>query len=156
MGNMQSEREPWQRVAAAVLARRAARGWTQVDVATNGSLSLDRVQAIEGAKRASYRAGTIAALERGLEWEYGSISAILAGGEPIPKEQQAPPDPGPAESDDGGYDSPIERGLVDALLDEIERDPRKQARLRRILAERGHEPNPNSSNGDNSAGREVS
>lgn len=60
------------------------------------------------------------------------------------------------ESEGDQYVSPVERGLVDALLDEIERDPRKRARLRRILAGRGHEPNPDSSDGDNPAGREVS
>lgn len=86
---MQADTKAWQRVAEAVTARRARRNWTQIDVATRGPLSLDRVQAIEGAKRPTYRAGTIAALERALEWEYGSVEAILVGGEPTPLEDSA-------------------------------------------------------------------
>lgn len=81
---MQAEPEAWRRVADAVIARRAHRGWTQIDVATKGAFSLDRVQTIEGAKRTRYRAGTIAALERALEWEHGSVEALLSGGEPTP------------------------------------------------------------------------
>lgn len=77
-----SPQEAWRGVAEAIVRRRAERGWTQMDIASRGPLSLDRVQSLEGAKRTSYRAGTIAALERALEWQYGSVEAILAGKEP--------------------------------------------------------------------------
>lgn len=91
----------WQRLAQLVVRRRGALGLTQVEVAQRGPLSLDRVQAIEGMRSTRYRAGTIAALERALEWRHGSVEAILAGGDPTPIEgaageqaarQEPPPD----------------------------------------------------------------
>lgn len=74
--------EDWQRLAAMAARRRAQLDLTQIEVAQRGPLSLDRVQAIEGAKRSNYRLGTLLALERALEWKQGSVDAILAGGEP--------------------------------------------------------------------------
>lgn len=74
----------WQRLASAIVARRAELGMTQVGVATAGGISLDRIQALEGAKRTSYRKNTLAALERALQWEPGSVQAVLAGGDPLP------------------------------------------------------------------------
>jgi len=85
-----SSREDWRRVADAIIRRRAERGWTQMDLAQRGPLSLDRVQSLEGAKRTSYRAGTIAAIERALEWEYGSVQAILSGGRPLEMRENVP------------------------------------------------------------------
>lgn len=75
----------WQRLADAIVARRAELGLTQMQVATRGDFSLDRVQALEGAKRTSYRAGTLAALERALDWAPGSVERILQGGDPSPR-----------------------------------------------------------------------
>ena len=72
----------WQRLARMAALRRAELDLTQIEVAQRGSLSIDRVQAIEGAKRDRYRLGTLAALERALKWENGSVAAILAGGDP--------------------------------------------------------------------------
>ena len=74
----------WRRLADAATARRAQLSLTQIEVAQAGPLSLDRVQAIEGAKRSTYRPATLAALERALGWTYGSVQAILDGGEPTP------------------------------------------------------------------------
>lgn len=81
--------ESWQRLARAAVERRAQLGITQLDVAQRGPMSLDRVQAIEGAKRSSYRPATLAALERALGWTYGSVAAILDGGEPTPADTPA-------------------------------------------------------------------
>ncbi|MFI6594895.1 hypothetical protein ACIBHX_01535 [Nonomuraea sp. NPDC050536] len=78
--------EDWQRVAKAVVERRNDRGWTQVDIAVTGPLSVDRVQAIEGARSTRYSPRTIANLERALEWQKGSVQAILDGKEPTPAE----------------------------------------------------------------------
>jgi transcriptional regulator with XRE-family HTH domain len=72
----------WQRLARLAVRRRAELGLTQAEVAQRGPLSLDRVQAIEGAKRTGYRLGTLLALERALEWGAGSVEAALGGGEP--------------------------------------------------------------------------
>lgn len=82
--------EGWRRLAEAVRRRREQRDWTQLDVATRGPVSIDRIQAIEGVRTDRYSARTITKLERGLEWESGSIRAILAGGEPTPLEAARP------------------------------------------------------------------
>ena len=79
---MAEEQGPWERLAEAVVARRNARGWTQVEVANRGGLSLDRLQAIEGVRATSYRPKTMEALERGLDWTRGSVARVLAGDEP--------------------------------------------------------------------------
>lgn len=80
---MSFEEDPWKRLAAAVVARRDARGWTQVEVANRGGLSLDRLQAIEGVRATGYRPKTMQALERGLEWTPGSVARVVAGDEPV-------------------------------------------------------------------------
>lgn len=82
----------WKRLAAAVTARRTALGLTQTDVAAAGGPSMASMRLIEGALQASYRPGTLAGLERVLQWQPGSITAILNGGTPTPI---APPTPQP-------------------------------------------------------------
>lgn len=82
-----ADESPWERLAAAVVARRNERGWTQVEVASRGDLSLDRLQAIEGVRATSYRPKTMQALERGLEWMPGSVARVLAGAEPEENEK---------------------------------------------------------------------
>lgn len=47
-------------------------------------LSIRTLNNIENARRTSYDGSTVALLERGLQWEPGSVEAILAGGEPTP------------------------------------------------------------------------
>jgi transcriptional regulator with XRE-family HTH domain len=74
----------WRRLATAVRARRDERGWTQLEVAARGGLSIDRIQAIEGTRSDRYSSRTFAKLERALEWESGSCRAILDGGDPTP------------------------------------------------------------------------
>lgn len=74
----------WRRLADTVVRRRAELNLTQADVAQRGQISIDRVQNIEGAKRTTYRLGTLAALERALEWAPGSVQAILDGDDPTP------------------------------------------------------------------------
>lgn len=72
----------WKLLADYAARRRAELGLSQVEAAQRGPLSLDRLQSIEGAKRTSYRLGTLLALERALGWAEGSVERILAGGEP--------------------------------------------------------------------------
>jgi len=72
----------WRRLAEYAARRRAELGLSQIEVAHRGPLSLDRVQAIEGAKSTRYRLATLLALERALGWADGSVERILSGGEP--------------------------------------------------------------------------
>lgn len=74
----------WRRLAQVAARRRAELDLTQAQVAERGPLSLDRVQAIEGAKRKKYRLSTLLALERALAWDSGSVERVLDGNEPIP------------------------------------------------------------------------
>lgn len=107
----------WQRLAAAVRARRDQRGWTQLDVATRGPLSIDRIQAIEGARTDRYSSRTLAKLENALEWATGSCGDILDGGDPTPKEVPA----GAAEP----------RDPVAELTERLERLEQREARRQR-------------------------
>lgn len=126
----------WKRLAEAVRRRRDDRGWTQLDLATRGGPSIDRIQAIEGARTDNYSSRTLGKLERALEWRQGSVRAILAGGAPSPSDVEARSTDA-AESDD--LLTPDER----RMLEEIRRDPAKRERLlRAILAGHGHEPPP--------------
>lgn len=133
----------WRRLADLAARRRAELRLTQADVAQRGPLSLDRVQAIEGAKKKSYRLSTLAALERALEWAPGSVDSILVGGEPLTgpvvrvhHAELAIPSPsgGPPITDED-----LERmklpelvALAEALLDQIEAKlpPRKRPPVR--------------------------
>lgn len=94
----------WERVARAVVRRREDLGLSQSDLAHDGGVSIDRVSAIERATSTSYRSATLRAIERGLQWERGSIDVILAGGEPA--EAQRRPTRSPRGDD---FDSVIAR-----------------------------------------------
>lgn len=89
----------WQRLAAYVVRRRAQLGLTQIEAAQRGGLSLDRLQAVEGAKRTSYRPATLVLLERALDWKDGSVDAVLVGREPTPLEAHQLEDAGRASDD---------------------------------------------------------
>jgi transcriptional regulator with XRE-family HTH domain len=90
MGAMNPTDDAWGRLARAVADRRNALGKSQVEVATDGGISLDSVQAIEAARRSSYRSKTLRGLERGLDWPMGAIDTALAGGEPTATPSQRP------------------------------------------------------------------
>lgn len=85
----------WRRLAAAVIARREELDLTQEDVRQKGGPSTATMRLIEGALQTSYRGVILARLERALEWEPGSVRAILRGGEPTPLRhaQEGPDEP---------------------------------------------------------------
>lgn len=69
-------------LAGLVRARRKALGLTQPRVAERGHVSVELVRRVETSRSGELRASKIAGLERALEWEHGSIRAILDGGVP--------------------------------------------------------------------------
>jgi hypothetical protein len=73
-----------------VKERRELHGWTQLDVATRGELSLDRVQSIESVRTDRYSGRTLSKFERGMRWEPGSVRSVLDGGDPVPMAQRKP------------------------------------------------------------------
>lgn len=93
----------WDELAVAVRARRRELGLTQTDVATTGHVSVELVRNIETRRRTPGRLNPRKAvgLEDALQWESGSIDAVLAGGvatpatpKPDQDEQPSAPDPG--------------------------------------------------------------
>lgn len=82
--------EAWARLAREVKRRRVQLELTQQQVASEGGPSVSILTRIETAKQTSYQDMALARLERALQWEPGSIAAILAGGTPTPTAQASP------------------------------------------------------------------
>jgi hypothetical protein len=83
----------WGRLAEYVLERRIELDLTQAEVQAAGGPSPAVQRQIEGALSQSYQRRVLAALERALRWERGSVRAVLAGGEAIPMPEPEPGDP---------------------------------------------------------------
>lgn len=130
----------WKRLAEHAHRRRSELGLSQAAMAVPGVLSIDRIQKIEGAKRTSYRLGTLLALERALKWAPGSVEQILKGGDPLPADHP------PADA----------MGATEAILDDMERRVADMKRLSRrdlaaidALIEALKNPDPNDATADN-------
>ena len=72
-----SPRTTAQHLADEVRRRRSALGLTQDQIAARGNIPQRTFAAVETAKRHSYRATTLAGLDRGLDWEPGTAARIL-------------------------------------------------------------------------------
>lgn len=79
------EQPQWERLGEYVLARRKNRGWSQSAVAERGGPSDTLQSKIEtGAWRPTRGVDeTLKKIDAGLEWEVGSASRVLDGGEPL-------------------------------------------------------------------------
>jgi len=88
--------EKWQRLARLVTHRRVQLGHaSQTEFASASGLKIRTLNNIENARRPGYDHSTIALLEQGLQWQPGSVEAVLAGGDPtpaVPAVADAPPD----------------------------------------------------------------
>jgi transcriptional regulator with XRE-family HTH domain len=62
---------------------------TQVDIAQRTGISRAIIAELLNGRRTSYSKRTIALLERGLDWEVGSVETILAGGQPTERAKPA-------------------------------------------------------------------
>jgi transcriptional regulator with XRE-family HTH domain len=71
-----------EKLAGLVRGRRKALGLTQPQVAERGDVSVELVRRVETNRSGDLRASKIEGLERALEWESGSIRAVLNGGTP--------------------------------------------------------------------------
>lgn len=81
----------WSRLADYVVSRRREIGYgRQVDLVSGSALGMRTLSSIETGERTQYNRSTLAALEQALDWEPGSIQAVLDGGEPTPTEDRAP------------------------------------------------------------------
>jgi hypothetical protein len=80
----------WDLLGLHIADRAAALGLrTQVNIAQRTGISRAIVAELLNGRRTSYSKRTIALLERGLDWEVGSVEAILAGGQPAERANPA-------------------------------------------------------------------
>jgi transcriptional regulator with XRE-family HTH domain len=68
-----------EKLAEVVRERRKALGLTQTEVAERGAFSVELMRTVENNRSGRLRTSNARGLERALEWESGSIDAILAG-----------------------------------------------------------------------------
>jgi transcriptional regulator with XRE-family HTH domain len=72
----------WEVLGDAVRHRRKELGLTQADVTARGGPSVETVRAIENNRAGRLGRQSRRALERAIEWDEGSIDAVLEGGIP--------------------------------------------------------------------------
>jgi transcriptional regulator with XRE-family HTH domain len=82
-----------EKLAGVVRARRKELGLTQPQVAERGDVSVELVRRVETNRSGELRASKIEGLERALEWEPGSIRAVLGGGVPTVVVHRVPDEP---------------------------------------------------------------
>jgi transcriptional regulator with XRE-family HTH domain len=70
----------WESLGVAVRDRRTALGMTQGEVSERGGPSVETLRAIENNRAGRLSPRMRRALERVLDWESGSVDAVLAGG----------------------------------------------------------------------------
>ena len=77
--------DDWRRLARFARDRRGDLRLTQGEVSASGGPSISTLRLIEGALQPSgFRPAILRALERALQWERGSVRAVLDGGDPTP------------------------------------------------------------------------
>lgn len=115
-----------QRLGAYIRAARSACGLTSTQAAAQASISPTTLGEIERGTSAPRRALTYAAIEKVVGWAPGSVSQILAGGEPTPLA-------GPAHTAD-----PADRiaAWENELISEIWNNPHLTMQEREELTER--------------------
>ena len=74
----------WDRLAEYVTTQRAYLGYSIAQFAAVSGLSTSTVDSLEHNRKSSYDPATLAALERALRWQLGSVERVLRGLEPIP------------------------------------------------------------------------
>ena len=75
----------WDRLAEHVTTRRADLGYSIAQFAAVSGLSTSTVDSLEHNRKASYDPATLAALERALRWQEGSVERVLKGLDPQPQ-----------------------------------------------------------------------
>jgi len=86
--------EMWEKLAEAVKTRRNELGLAQADIARLGGPSASIVSAIENNHQTQLSPRLRRGLDEALQWEAGSVSKVLAGGQATPINPVSPTDPG--------------------------------------------------------------
>jgi DNA-binding XRE family transcriptional regulator len=74
--------EDWARLAEAIAKARKARRWTQEQLAAEAGIGYSTVQRLESGRPFSRRPSTLIPVAWALGWDDGSVTSILAGGDP--------------------------------------------------------------------------
>ncbi|MUL48359.1 helix-turn-helix domain-containing protein [Mycobacterium sp. CBMA293] len=117
----------WEKLAAAVKARRNELGLTQADVGWLGGPSPAIVGAIENNRATQLSPRLRRGLDEALQWEPGSVSRVLAGGEVTAINPVSPTDPGVLDPKRWGSAAPLiaEVDQVQRALNGLSLDVRK-------------------------------
>jgi len=86
--------EMWEKLAEAVKTRRNELGLAQADIARLGGPSASIVSAIENNHQTQLSPRLRRGLDEALQWEAGSVSKVLAGGQATAINPKSPTDPG--------------------------------------------------------------
>ena len=117
--------QDWQRLAKCVRDRRGDLGLTQEEVSAAGGPSTPSLRVIERGQQSRYKPASLRRLENALQWQRGSVRAILDGGEPVPVAGSAAPAPAapPHQPAAGAAPaSPLLSLVAAALEDELARN----------------------------------
>ncbi|WP_326643069.1 helix-turn-helix domain-containing protein [Streptosporangium sp. NBC_01755] len=127
------------RLAREVKRRRQQLGLTQTQLVAVGGPSVSLISKIESRKPGPYDGMSILRLERALQWQEGSIDAVLDGGSPtsVNASSVITPEtattkaviPQPAVTAISAPKSPSESAMEDTLLSHLEAMARQQAEL---------------------------
>lgn len=108
--------EMWEKLAEAVKARRKELGLTQADIGRLGGPSPALVGAIENNRVNQLSPRMRRGLDEALQWESGSVSKVLAGGQAIAINPQSPTDPGVLDPARWGAAAPLIAKIEQAQL----------------------------------------
>ncbi len=99
--------EMWEKLAEAVKARRKELGLDQADIRQLGGPSASIVSAIENNHQTQLSPRLRRGLDEALQWEPGSVSRVLAGGQATAINPASPTDPGVLDPQRWGGAAPL-------------------------------------------------
>lgn len=110
------EGEMWEKLAEAVKARRNELGLTQADIGRLGGPSPAIMGAIENNRATQLSPRLRRGLDEALQWEAGSVSRVLAGGQATAINPVSPTDVGVADPERWGGAAPLIAKVEQAQL----------------------------------------
>ncbi|MEU2992548.1 hypothetical protein ABZ772_19670 [Streptomyces griseoincarnatus] len=138
--------EPHHRLARHIEHRISELGLEYAEVARHAEFSIEVLRKMRHGTKA--RGSTYRKLERALQWDQGSVAAILAGREPIPLERtESRPAPVKAERPTLEQEMALAQRLLAATIREMNLSPEeadevwRRVRLEIEATHRSHEPN---------------
>lgn len=108
--------EMWEKLAEAVKARRNELGLAQADIARLGGPSASIVSALENNHQTQLSPRLRRGLDEALQWEAGSVSKVLAGGQATAINPPSPTDPGVLDPARWGSAAPLIAKVEQAQL----------------------------------------